>query len=208
MANQNKKDNLQEIVIKLTEQKSDLRIPGMQDIHPMYEALIALLRKQLKDDELVTAINDEESLRRVLAADVFLENLPSNKRDKLITSLKSGKSLKEIVDEAALALSEDKRTQDGNILYRADQQSPDKYFMKALTRANPYNIYLEKVELDLIKRKTANIKKIDKIKKIIIAASVGVLISCGIYLFKNRYVIGGYLQSYYTSEESEKTINR
>lgn len=210
MTNKNKnqqinKNNLVEIVIGLGKKKDDLRIQGMQNIHPMYEALIALLRKQLKDDEIKDTIIDEKSLRTALVTDVFLEWVKPSYQSNLKSLLKSGKPLKEIVDQAALQIAEGKRMQDGNILYRADGQNPDKFFMKALKKAKPCYIYIEKAELDSIKKRKDEIKKKNKIKKIVLAALAGFLITMGIYGIINYKKIYKDIKLYREMKKSEET---
>lgn len=214
MAEENKgKEEIKEIVIKISEEKQDLRISGMGNIHPIYEALIALLRRQLKDDEIVGFIKDEESLRQALAEDYFLEYIQPDKRTELINAVKSGKSLREIVDQTALILSENKRIKDGKVLYRADSSNNSRYFLKSLSAANPHNIYVETYELKRIEEKAKKVRIISKIKYAAAAALTAFLLLKGSCAVKSWRDSGQFARvtnksTNYLKSEVEKPIER
>ena len=166
MGSEVRKEDIEEIIISIGNKKDDLRIKGMENIHPMYEALVALMKRQLKDEEIASMIYDEESLRLTLAADVFLERVSSDKKEMIRDKIRRRKPIEEVIENAALCLSENKRIKDGELLYHLDLRDKDRYFKKALISEKPQSLYLSPDELNAIKKKKEKIKRNSLIIKV------------------------------------------
>ncbi len=176
------------IVIKNVEKKPNLRIQGGERIHPICEALIALLRQQFSDPELVKFITSEQDLRKVLAADAIIDYVPENKRSELKHKLMSNPTFDELVNMAALYIAENKRIQDGLVLRQAsDETYKDKYFMRALRKASPTKVYVERSEIQNVHEKARKMKKRGRCLGIV--TTVG-LLALGIsgYLYRTKIV--------------------
>ena len=181
--NGNQNQDLEHIVIKIGEQKKVLRVEGLNNIHPIYEAVIALLRKNLQDKDICERfLKDENSLREILVADAILDRLNSYQKNSLISLLKSGSSLKEIVDRAAIDIAEDKRAKDGKVLYSAQNYANESnYFMNALKYAPANSIYINSSEIPKIQEKARQIKK-NRIMGFIAAGIASITLLFGGYL--------------------------
>ena len=192
-------DDISRIVIKIgakktEDKKKNLRVEGLNNIHPIYEAVIALYKKYLSDSYVFNRfkINEklnEDILRTVFATDALLDKLSDSQRKQVEGMFVSGSSLDEIVDMAALQITEDKRTKDGKVLYSTSEHGGwDKYFMKSLSYSPPSCIYFQSSELDNIKSRAYIMRKKRKTRTIITASLGALLLLCGI-IFKNYYDI-------------------
>lgn len=156
-------DPVARIVLKIVEGRENLRVDGLENIHPMYEALIALLKRNLGDDEVVRRFaKDENSLKDVLVTESFLANLTSSNANEIRRLFNSGASLKDITERAALYISEGKRTQGGRALYQLSRQSGSDSLKKVLGKANLGNVYVEYSEIQELKGKAETRKKVLK----------------------------------------------
>lgn len=180
-------DDLVKIVLKMGEKKPTLRIEGMGSIHPIYEALIALLRRHLGDKEIAARFaRNEESLREVLFTDIVMDQLTPQNKEQLKTLLISGASLKEVVGRAAVYLSDGKKTQDNQILKNISAMSNNPYFMKSLKAVNPEKVYIETAEIERIEKRS-NKKKKNRLTALI-SASIGIVLCAGTAYFARDYI--------------------
>lgn len=132
------------IIINIGGSKPNLRVNGLDGIHPMYEALIALFRKNLSEQSVVTRFaKDENTLRASIAADTLLDRLSEVYQRNVRAEFEKGSPLDVIVDTVAIAIAENKRTKDGKLLYSASEEAgKNPYFLKALRKADPRDVYV------------------------------------------------------------------
>ncbi|MBU3913748.1 MAG: tetratricopeptide repeat protein [Nanoarchaeota archaeon] len=180
-----------QIVIKVSENKSDLRISGMENIHPIYEALIALLRRHVPDTKIAQRfVKDENSLREFFATDTLLDILKKPEQTRnLEEAFSSGKTLKEIAEMAALYISEGKLAKEGKVLHTVTEKSyRDPLFMKALKKAKPESVYVEGKEIERISQESSKMRKRRKYGRIITGILIAGLASTGYYGSKKYQV--------------------
>lgn len=181
--------NLERILIKIGEKKQNNQIPGLTNIHPIYEALAALLRKNMSEQDLYNIfVRDENSLRKILAAEALLDNVKSQNKQQLIDLLKSGASLHDLVNRAALDIAEDKRTRDGKVLLNMPREAYDSFFyMPALAIfSNPRNIYAERENIDSVLKKYKSLRKFTLISILSSLALVSGLVIGSYFLGKHH----------------------
>ena len=135
------------LVISMAEEKEEeapLHITGLENIHPLYEALIALLRQNLDDATIAGGFaRSPESLRDVLVIDGLLPFLRQHQRKSLEGLLSQGKPLKEVLEYGALLLAEERRIADGNVVRcAAGAGHPGYFFMATLPAASPQHLFL------------------------------------------------------------------
>ena len=174
--------SLARVIMKVGDGKGNLRVQGLKDIHPIYEALTALFKKNLSDSQIVARYaKDEKSLREVIAVEALLDRVPENRKIDLASKLTSGKDLAELTDFAALEIAEGKRTKDGAVLEKASNHIYKPFFKKALSNAEMYNVYIDKRELDKI-NENAKIAQIKTVWAITASAITAIALAASIYL--------------------------
>jgi len=174
--------SLARIIMKIGQGKGNLRVQGMKDIHPMYEALTALFKKNLSDSQIVARYaKDEKSLREVITTEALLDRVPGNRKSHLISQLTSGKDLAELTDFAALEIAEGKRTKDGAVLEKASNHAYKPFFGMALSNASMYNIYIDKREVDRINENAQKIQ-FKTVLAITTSAISAIALAASIYL--------------------------
>jgi tetrahydromethanopterin S-methyltransferase subunit F len=161
-------------------------VQGLSNIHPIYEALTALLKKNLADQQFVNRYaKDENSLRESIAADVLLEHVKPKEKQHFMSLFQSGATLKDIVDGAALSIAENKRIKDGRILYlAADEAYSEPYFMAALKNISPSMVYIDSSAIEDVREKAKRVKRRRKLKIIggIAAGAAGLILLAGAYV--------------------------
>lgn len=189
MTNSNDESELIKLIVRIGEEKKDLQIEGLKNIHPIYEATAALLQRNLQDSDIQTRfVKDENSLREVLATEALLDYLPDKYKQPLKNQMKSGSSLKEIVSLASLYISEDKRTQDGKPLNKvSNNELSDRYFRKAITKTPISEVYIQQSEIESLKAKAIKLKENAKnrlIGYILSGSALAVLSTSWYYMHK------------------------
>jgi hypothetical protein len=179
MSNQHD-DELTRIVLKLTKDDPKMNVEGLNTIHPIHEAIIALLRQQLTDAEIATYFakcDGKEGLKSVLLVDALLEEYKKTPsyNNNLKQLLLSGTSVNEITKMVALQISENRRLQDGKVIQRVGS-SDDKYLMKALKMLSPKDVYVKGSDIDKLKVKAENMRR-NKIVSVI--AAIGFTLLAG-----------------------------
>ena len=137
------------------------------EIHPIYEAVVALLIKCVSDEEAKKRLlkGDEESVKSILIVDKLLEVLKDNsQKQQLRTMLSSGQSLDAIIEKSALYLSEGKRTDGGDVLYRIDALQPKqrRYLIRKIRRIRrkyPLGVYIKTDVFDYINKNAGKFRK-------------------------------------------------
>ncbi|MDD5192124.1 MAG: hypothetical protein PHH54_00895 [Candidatus Nanoarchaeia archaeon] len=181
------KNNLTEKIAGLYSKKSSNFSTEEGIIHPIYEALTALLKEQVSDEEAKKRLIEEgqRGIKSVIIADGFLEMITqANSRNDIKNMLNSGRPLAEIIDRAALYIADDKRTKDGLVLIRSDSEKTDTCFRKALKKANPNLLYLEREELQKIKDRGEKMKK-NRPAKIFATIALALVIAFAGNTYKN-----------------------
>jgi len=161
-------ENLDRIIIKLIEEKPNLRISGGEKLHPIYEAVLALLKQQFSDERIMEIIESESDLRKVLALDSIVDYIPSEKREQFMRETRDVKDYAEILNKAALYIAENKRVSDGKVLHPVSEFEMQKYFLKAIKKANPNEIYLTESIVPKLEKKAEKIKR-RKTRRIVFA---------------------------------------
>lgn len=185
----NQDDGLTRIVLKLTKDEPELSVAGLSNIHPIYEAVIALLKQQLTDTEIATCFSKydgKEGIKSVLLVDALLEEykkIPAY-TNNLKQMLLSGKPISEITTMAALYMSENKRVQDGQVIQRVGY-SEDKYVMKALKMLSPSEVYVKGSEIDKLKVKAKKMQG-NRIRGVIAAIGLTALSCFACYEYGKR----------------------
>lgn len=194
------KDELSNILEEIGKKRPDLRIPHLEKIHPIYEALTALLRQHLPDDSIVRRYaKNEQSLRAIIATDVLLDYLGKKNSDNITKVLASGAPLNEIVERISLEIAEGKRVQEGKILVKITAEvEKDPYLEKKLKDINQSGIYIEKDKIPQFKEDVEKIKKIKKIKKFVYLVISCAALTIGFYNFNN---LKTKINEYYTPKD-------
>ncbi len=150
--------------------------------HPIYEALAALLKDQVSDEDAEKRLlaEGEKGLKSVIIADGFLEFLKPQQREEIKRMLSSGRPLRDIIDKASLFNAEDKRSKDGMALYRADSKSSEIPLRKVLKRADYARVYIESEEIERLKKETKKMREVSKYKRIAAGILVGALLLGGL----------------------------
>lgn len=156
-------DGLKRIVLKLMKDDPELRIENLNNIHPMIEALIALVRQQLTDPEIGTCFSQcegKDGLKSVLVLDALLEEYKKSPEysNNLKQSLLSGKSISEVIQTASLYISENRRIKDGNVIQRVGDSS-DKHLLKAVKYLEPSEVYVKATDIPVLREKYKNMKR-------------------------------------------------
>ncbi|MFA6022661.1 MAG: hypothetical protein WC781_01085 [Candidatus Pacearchaeota archaeon] len=177
MSESDDESNLVRLVVSIGEKKKDLRIEGLNNVHPIYEATAALLQRHLQDSDIhARFVKDENSLREVIATEALLDYLPDKYKQPLKNQMKTGSPLKEIVSLASLYISEDKRTQDGKPLNKVSSSDlSDKYFRKAITKSTLSEVYIQQSEMESLRTKAKELKQSAKSRLISYAVGGSVL---------------------------------
>lgn len=180
-----KKENLLEIIEKLFLERSSNFYNETGKIHPIYEAVAALLTQLLDDEEAIKRLlsSDKESLKSVIITDGILGRLKEDEQKRQLRQmLSSESSLDDIIERGALYLSETKRTSEGDILYRIDK-IPERQRrdllgeIKRVRKNYPDCIYIKKDILNYLDRNTKKFRRNKIIKYFIIGTlALGTLI--------------------------------
>ncbi len=171
-------DNLVTLIKGLYEERSSNFSNEIGYVHPIVEALVALLKRQLNDDEvekrLVRAKNEGE-VKRILIIDEFLGKLNDHEKNEIENMMSSGKKLDEIIDYAALYIVENKRMQDGKVLHSVINSPVGirRDILIALKKANPSEVYVTNAAIPRLEIDARKIKK----KRIARWISSGLLIA-------------------------------
>ena len=163
----NKKENLLDVIKGLFLERSSNFYHENGEIHPIYEAVAALLIKSLDDEEAINRLLNPngESLKSVLITDGILGRLKEDyQRGQLRQMLSSGNSLDNIIEQGALYLSENKRVCDGDILYRTDELPRRRRKdllkrIKKIIKDEPRYIYIKKDLSDYLERNAKKFRR-------------------------------------------------
>jgi len=189
-----KEENLSEGIEELFLERSSNFYSGVGGIHPIVEAIIALIKSQISDEEAIKRLlsSDKESIKSIFVIDSILERLKEDEqKTQLRQMLSSGNSLDDITERGALYLSENKRTSEGDVLYRIDEiperQRRDLLGKIRKVRKNyPHGIYIKKDISSYLDRNAEKFRKNRIIKYSVIGTlTLGTLI--GGYLLNKNY---------------------
>lgn len=144
---------------KADKEGRDLHIEGMENVHPIHEAIAALLCQNLPQNAIVSRFNqDPRSLNAVLIANALYG--AARNKDELMRKVTSGAPLEEIIAQAALEISEGKRIKDGVVLIEhPSREFEDKYLIRAFREGYGNKLYISQSSLDNAKRKAKELKK-------------------------------------------------
>jgi len=182
-------EDLERIIIKLGDEKLNLRLNGGEKLHPIYEAVLALLKQHLTDEQIVKRMNDESDLKKILAIDSLIDSIPEPKRQEFQKKINSISNYNEILSLASLYLAENKRIYDGNSLIPVSDFKMQEYILRAIKKAEPENIFVNnKVIPDLEKRAKKIRKKM--IRKTIALAVLSATVGAGVYFNRGAIVEG------------------
>jgi hypothetical protein len=179
MGNNNPEDDLVRIVVKIGEKKKDLRVKGLSNVHPIYEALTALLKQNISDSSIVSRyLKDENSLREIIAADALIDYIGPRRKQNLKPLLESGAGLKEIVESAALNIAENKRTVNGEILSPLSEVENEvlKDFYGNARSLDSNQLYISNSALGYLKGNSNKFREKKMAKYSILSAAAAVLI--------------------------------
>lgn len=196
-------DEIINLIIRIAEEKEEnepLHVSGLESIHPMYEALIALLKQNLNDASIAQRFaKNPDSLREVLVVDGMLPFLRPEQKHSLEKLLTQGAPLKEIFERGSLLIAEDRRVMNGEIIRNAGQQGARGYFFKmALPSVSPQNLYLSADELNRVQTKATKFKKY-AIRGALIGTAA--LMLTGYYLYSNRIALKYAWRQYHVAQE-------
>lgn len=182
-----KEDSLIEKIRGLYSKKSSNFSTGEGKVHPIYEALAALLKEQVSDKDAEKRLIEEgeKGIKSVIIADGLLGMLSSCQREDIKSMFGSGKSLAEIINKASLYIADDKRAKDGFVLVRANSEKPNSCFRKALKKADVSLLYIETNELNKIKDRAEKIKKRIP-KKILACLAIASMLTFSGFLYKSQ----------------------
>lgn len=177
------------IVIKIGEKRKSLQIKGLGFVHPMHEALIALLRNYLGDGSIVQRyVKDEQALRNIIATDAMMDNVPSGERAGIERALADNQPLERIVELASLAIVGNKRLIGGRLMVPLSQKSElneNKYTLKSLGEISLDNVYVPESEVEKVVKGNEHRKKVRK--GYLIAGAIGIgLLGLGAYVISNN----------------------
>lgn len=178
---------LERIVIKIGEEKPNLRIKGGEKLHPIYEAVLALLKQHLSDEQIVKRMNNESDLKKIIAIDSFIDIIPEGKKAEFIGKINSIKDYNEIFNWASLYIAENKRMQNGNALEPVSDFEMPKYILKAIKKAKPEHIFINRETGLNLEERAKKIRK-RRIAKIWCSILFYATIGAGIYFNKETII--------------------
>lgn len=150
------------------------------DVHPMYEALSALLKTQLTDETARKRLlmGKKDDLKAILLADYVVGSVSSAaQKNEIRKLLESGQSIDAIAERAAVYLAETKRSNEGDILQtlsglsRADQRN-FRNNIKAIATTFPGRIYLKKEVIDHLRQNKIKFQAYLALKYVGFAAAI------------------------------------
>ncbi len=151
-------ENLIRIIVKEIEEKPQLTIRGGETLNPIVEALFAVFREQLTDEEIMKMVNSEKDIRKVLATDAIIDYIPQEKRDEFKRKISSLHNYNDIINMAALYLAESKRISNGEILKPVSDFEKQKYFLRALKKADPSEVYVKESSAENLEKRAGKIR--------------------------------------------------
>lgn len=156
-------------------------------VNPAYEAIARAFVKYIDDEIIGMRIYNSgeiDEMGELVGIQSLMRRLSKNRRDQIEKALKDNKPIEEIIDFTALQIAEDKRAQNGSVLYQTSSQKNPKLFMRALRKADPYQVYIEGGEISRIEERAKKIEKLDKIKYAAVVALTGILLLTGVYTIR------------------------
>ncbi len=199
--------NLDTIIIRIVEEKEEqgpLHVDGLENIHPMHEALVALFKQNLNDQEIAERYaKNAESIREVLVVDALLPYLNSTQCQSIKHLLSQGSPLKEILEHGALLLAEERRIRDGNVIRNAENYGFSRPYLKAgllnaplnlffklaLSTFSPRDIYFTQQVADKLKEKEKTYKTC-AMRTIAIGAVAALILGNVVYSYRSAFRAG------------------
>ncbi|MFH1586137.1 MAG: hypothetical protein ABIB79_05200 [archaeon] len=186
------RDSLSYVMQKNSSEKSSNLAGEEGMIHPIYEATAALLKNQLTDQEARKRLldsKDADSIKSVLTIDYLLGTLKDNScKTKLRSMFNSGRSLTNLIEYASLCLSEDKRIENGNVLYNLQTISKEtkKNLVREIKKKNlSRDLYVRKDYVNSLERKAVSFRNRRNFKKFLVGVLICSFITGGCYMFNN-----------------------
>src|SRR3989344_3361345 len=133
-------------------------------LNPIYEAMAAAFVRYIDDETIAQRLlkaKDTDEMGELLGIQALMKREELEKIDLVRERLVKGESIQQIVYFAALQLAEDKRTQNGKILYSAakTQNNLRRYTLKALKKINAEDIYINSNRIPELERRARRIRK-------------------------------------------------
>jgi hypothetical protein len=186
--------SLLESIRVLFVEKPSVLAGEMGDIHPIHEAVVALLKSQVSDSEAQQCLQrtEKDAIKEIIVADVFMGRVRNETwKNELRAMLREGKPLELLIDKAALYLSENKRVHEGDVLYRpsllpADTRRYVEKRTKGFVKNHPNSIYIQKGVIDYVDANKRRFKRNKRIGYALIGA-ISLGLAYGTWDFTRKY---------------------